>query len=298
MIVYLDQNKWIELARMFHCKDVSPRAKQILRDFDDARTVRRAVFPLSSVHYIETARVSNIGRRVRLGEAMWHYSGGVTLAAYSTLVRHELEVALSKHLPQVVPRAVSILGKGHHHAFAAPPLSGVLAAFAEEVERSLLCGSPRFGIQPPAFADTTRRENFRAHLATLHARFDSVDPELRENWLYMSSTLDIRDPLNDVVITHRVPHSALEMLGVERLKQIIDAMPTRRVDLHLHREVLKNRAYVPKASDLEDWGGIGVASCYCDVVVCERHMANMLRRNGFTTKARIETDLDATFRAA
>jgi hypothetical protein len=27
-------------------------------------------------------------------------------------------------------------------------------------------------------------------------------------------------------------------------------------------------------------------------VVCEKHMAHMLRRNGFVTKARIEVDLE------
>jgi hypothetical protein len=297
MVVYLDQNKWIELARMFHRKDVTDRAQRILRSFETARTDGHAVFPLSNVHYIETARVSNVGRKVRLGEAMWHFSQGVTLVAYSTIVRHELEVALAMHLPQLVPGAVSILGKGHAHAFGAPPLSGVLAAFADEVERSLLTGNRRLGIQPPAFAGTTQRENFREHLATLHARFQDVAPELRENWLYAMSTVDILNPLNDVAARHSLPPSALETLGEDRLKQVVDAMPTRRVDMHLHREVLKNRAYVAKASDLEDWGGLAVASCYCDVVVCEKHMANMLQRNGFSTPARIETALDAALPA-
>jgi hypothetical protein len=298
MVVYLDQNKWIELARMFHRKDVTPRAQQILHCFEAASTGARATFPLSSVHYVETARISNAGRKVRLGEAMWHFSRGVTLVAYSTIVRHELEQALSMHLPQVVPRAVSVLGKGHAHAFGTPPLSGGLAAFADEVERSLLTGNRRIGIQPPAFSGTKQRETFKEHLATLHARFQDVAPELRENWLYAMSTLDILNPLNDVAARHNLPHSALEGLGETRLKQIIDAMPTRRVDMHLHRQVLKNRAYVAKASDLEDWGGLAVASCYCDVVVCEKHMASMLRRNRFSTQARVETSLDAALPAA
>jgi hypothetical protein len=224
---------------------------------------------------------------------MWHFSRGVTLVAYSTIVRHELEKALSMYLPQVVPRAVSVLGTGHAHAFGTPALPGMLAAFADEVERSLLTGNRRLGIQPPAFSGTTQRENFKEHLATLHARFQDVAPEFRENWLYALSTVDILNPLNDVAARHSVPHSALEALGETRLKQVIDAMPTRRVDMHLHREVLKNRAYVAKASDLEDWGGLAVASCYCDVVVCEKHMASMLRRNGFSTQARIETSLEA-----
>ena len=73
-------------------------------------------------------------------------------------------------------------------------------------------------------------------------------------------------------------------------------MPIRRVDLHLHKQVLRNLKYAPKSTDLEDWSALAVASCYCDVVVCEKHMADMLLRDGFKARARIEVDLDHTFK--
>jgi len=41
MIVYLDQNKWIELARMLHEKDTSPRAARVLRNFEAGRETGR-----------------------------------------------------------------------------------------------------------------------------------------------------------------------------------------------------------------------------------------------------------------
>ena len=96
---------------------------------------------------------------------------------------------------------------------------------------------------------------------------------------------------------HCVPKEAMDGLGEQRLKQVINGMPTRRVDLHLHRQVLRNPTYVARISDLEDWGGLVVACCYCDVVVCEKHMADMLRRDGFITHARVETNLENTFGA-
>jgi hypothetical protein len=88
---------------------------------------------------------------------------------------------------------------------------------------------------------------------------------------------------------------ALEGLGEQKLKQVIDDMPTRRVDVHLHRQVLRNSSYVARPTDLEDWGSLAVASSYCDVVVCEKHMADMLKRDGLRTQARIEVDLENTF---
>lgn len=295
MIIYLDQNKWIELAKMVHGKDKSARAKRVLCDFEAANAGRHAEFPLSSFHYIETSRISNVDRKVRLGSVMWHFSRGMTIIGYPAIVRNEVESALAKYFPQITAGRISILGRGHAHAFCTPPLQGVLSRIEEEVERSMLVGDQVLGIKPLASYSIKYRENFREHLAMLHARYNDVPKELRENWLYAMSTIDILSPINDVIHKHGLPKEALDGLGEQQLKQVIDEMPTRRVDLHLHKQVLRNSRYVAHRTDLEDWGSLAIASSYCDVVICEKHMADMLKRDGFRTHARIEVDLENAF---
>lgn len=159
----------------------------------------------------------------------------------------------------------------------------------------MLLGNEMLGIEPLASYSVTHRETFRQHLSMLHARFKEIPKELRENCLYAMSTVDILNPINDVMTKHGLSKAEMDALGEHRLKQVIDDMPTRRVDMHLHRQVLRNPNYVSRQSDLEDWGGLALASCYCNVVVCEKHMADMLRRDGFKTEARVEVDLEATF---
>ena len=295
MIIYLDQNKWIELARMAYGKDNSARAKRVLRDFEFASNSGHVEIPLSSFHYVETSRISNVDRKVRLGTVMWRFSKGVTIIGYSAVVRHELESALAKHFSQITVSNISILGRGHAHAFCAPPLKGVLAHIEEEVERSLLIGNEVLGIKPPASHSSEYRENFREHLATLHSRQKEVPKELHENWLYAMSTIDILKPINDTILKHGIPKEALNELGEQKLKEIIEDMPTRSVDLHLHKQVLRNPSYRARTTDLEDWGSLAIASSYCDVVVCEKHMADMLKRDGFRTYARVEVNLENTF---
>lgn len=295
MIVYLDQNKWIELAKMVHGKDKSARAARVLHSFEAAGDAGHVKYPLSSSHYIEISRISNVDRKVRLGSAMWRFSRGITIIGYQAVVRYELEVALAKYFPQITPASITILGRGHAHAFYSPPLQGILAVFEEAVESSMLTGNKLLGIQPAASYSMTHRENFRQHLSTLHARYNDVPKELRENWLYAISIVDILNPINDVMSKHGLSNAAMDGLGEQRLKQMIDDSPTRRVDMHLHKQVLRNTRYVARLTDLEDWGGLALASCYCDVVVCEKHMADMLRRDGFKTRARVEVDLENTF---
>jgi hypothetical protein len=200
VIIYLDQNKWIELSKMIHGKDTSQRAKRIVRAMDAVCTTGHATVPLSAIHYMETSRISNEGRKVRLGETMWRFSRGRTIAGYPTVVRHELDVALSNQFPRVFAGELQVLGFGHAHAFgevaAGPP-----QIFVEEFERSMLMGNRLLGIPPPASFASHHRENFRNHLASLHARAAELKPELRENFLYAISTVDILGPINRAMAT-------------------------------------------------------------------------------------------------
>ena len=294
MIIYLDQNKWIELSKMVHGKDDSQRAKRIVRAMESVCTAGHVTLPLSAIHYMETSRISNEGRKVRLGSTMWRFSRGQTIAGYPAVVRHELDVALSKHFAHIVPGELQVIGFGHAHAFG-EAAGNVPSIFAEEFERSMLMGNELLRIPPLASYASHHRESFRNHLASLHIRAAEVSPDLRENFLYAISTVDILEPLNQAMVKYELPANTLEILGETGLKKLINDMPTRRVDLHLHRQVLRNPTYAPKPTDLEDWAALAMAACYCDVVVCEKHMANMLSRDGFRTKTRIEVDLDQTF---
>lgn len=245
---------------------------------------------------METSRISNEGRKVRLGSTMWRFSRGQSIAGYPAVVRHELDVALSRHFPTIIPGELQILGFGHAHAFG-DIASSQPRMFSEEFERSMLVGSELPRIPPPASFASPHQENFRNHLASLHARAAELKRDLHENFLYAISTVDILEPINRAMVKYQLPANTLEMLGEAGLKKLINDMPTRRVDLHLHKQVLRNPKYAPKRTDLEDWAALAVASCYCDVVVCEKHMADMLSRDAFRARARIEVDLDRTFTA-
>ena len=295
MITYLDQNKWIELARIVHGKDRTPRSQTILRHLK-AATESGCILPLSHIHYIETARISNIGRKSRLGSVMWEYSKGFTMASYSTIVEHEIEEALSPYFPQIRRSKLTLIGRGIAHAFGKFVMRGISIPDDEAMERAMLTGHLGSIIGPPSFRSDHYQENFRNHLEGLHVNKHELPKDKWEDWLYAIALIDIIDPLNRVMARHSIDKDEMQKLGREEFRAMVDNMPTRCVDLHLHRQVLKNPQYKPKKTHLEDWAGLGVASCYCDVVVCENHMADMIRRDGFRPKARIETNLANLFR--
>ena len=294
MIIYLDQNHWISLARMFHGKDASPDAKKVLQDFS-AVDGREVIAPLSQCHYMETARVVNVGRRQRLGAVMWEYSKGITLANQRAVVRHEFSRALAKYVPGVHVVPLNLLGYGVAHVFDLPPWSPAVAPFQHVVEPSFFTGNALLGMEPPMFPRTGGRQVFRDFLASLSVRKVELPRHQWDDWLHAIVLKDIIDPITECFVENDLPADTMSRLGKDQMTAIVEDMPSRRVDLHLLREVLRNERYKPKETDLEDWAGVGTASCYCDVVVCEKHMADMLQRNQFSSRARIVTHLRDVF---
>lgn len=294
LIVYLDQNKWIEFARIFHGKDKSDRAISIRREID-ASLDCGYVFPLSAFHYIEFARISDRGRRSRLGEVMWKYSGGKTLVSIKEIVEREVEMALQEYIPDIKPRELNLIGKGMVYAFGEDIGNRFPAWLEDAVDEAMLTGANDLDIEPILFFSNKYRKAFKAHLESLQEQKKQLEKSRWDDWLYALTIIDILRPIYDVLNANSIEPMNVVALMAEQGKNIVSKMPTRVLDIHLSHQVLKNSEYKAKLNDLEDWAGLGVAVCYSDIVVCEGHFADMLTRDGYTAHARVETDLANIF---
>lgn len=288
VVVYLDQNMWIQVARVINGKEHSP---ELAKTVDLLRS-DSVITPLSHVHYLESARIADPGRRERLGQVLWAVSGGVTTAAFRTVVVHELENALAERTPHVIPRSFAYLGFGAEHAFGLSYGEDLPRRTRHLFEKSLVTGEKVGGSRAPGFFRREFANSFQTHLEKLN----EIKSELpQDRWLpalYAISLADISEPLYAVFQTHDIGVSFFDNMSENDLKHFVDEMPTRRIDVHLHHQVLNNDQYRPKRNDLEDWAGLSVASMYCDVVVCEKHFASIAVRGDFATRAKMLTRLE------
>jgi len=294
VIIYLDQNKWIELARIVNGLETSPAALTLLDEIEAAVSCDY-IFPLSAVHIMEFSRIKDPERRGRLGKVMWKYSEGVTLTSAREVVSCEIEKALSQHFTSIKVRELQIIGKGTENAFGEIMPNRYPEAVEMEIFRMMLTGDSTLGLEPIQFSSNRSRISFFNHLESLQETKKQLPKSKWDDWLYAICTMDITEPLKEVLEQQQIARSEIEALFIAEARWLVDAMPSRKLDLHLHKQVLKNSQYKPKKSDLEDWAGLGLAVCYCDVVVCEKHFANMLTRDGFSTHARVITDLYELF---
>lgn len=302
--VYLDQNHWVSLGRAYHGKSEDAGISAALTYLQSGVAHGAIVVPLSFVHYMETARITQPERRARLGTVMWELSQGFTIASGREVLINELEQALAKRFPHVTPRPFQLIGRGAAHAFGQSQMAYRLPEairnnladadacivediFSKVIEKSLLTGIDFAGNHATPYRLETYKKNFSGHLAKLRPTLLQLPPKQWDDALNAMSLVDILDPVNEVLGDHGIAWDELTGSGKESLLQFIGDLPSRVVDMHLHRQVARNPMFQPKPGDLEDWAALGLAAAKCDVLVCEKHMADMLGRDGFVPHARV-----------
>jgi hypothetical protein len=92
--VYLDQNKWIEVARAL--KGGIANAPEVLTIIGAAVDHGYASFPISAAHVFETWKAASAARRHALAPAMATISKNHTIAAPSKLLPGELDRAFQR----------------------------------------------------------------------------------------------------------------------------------------------------------------------------------------------------------
>jgi hypothetical protein len=126
LVVYLDQNKWIELARARHGSASDSSVLKVLAMLQDAVSAGRVVLPLSGTHYLETWHRTSWSSRHDLARTMRDLSQYTTLAPPYHLLCLEVEGLLLRHFrgPECECTATDVrqqlLGRGVNHAFNSP----------------------------------------------------------------------------------------------------------------------------------------------------------------------------------
>ncbi|GAB1111718.1 MAG: hypothetical protein SwBeaMacB_23590 [Shewanella algae] len=294
-VIYLDQLHWIEISKYISgepCNSSTSEVFKIMKKGVDSGSI---VFPLSISHYFETLKHNDPESRKRLAGTMRELSKGLTILSLSQVVRAEIESALidifkldrtiemqyvgqglahalGKNInlnlewpnPQAVPEADRVaFEKQVFDAIETVYLSGVLNDSVCDIFRS---------------KDYTNDNIFMAHLNEWRGCAARMSDQELEYEIFRITLKDIYAPLLEVILSIGLHPDQISQLDEEKLRKIIDHMPTRKIDMHLRRQWAKNGDLKPKQSDLNDWAHLGSAICYADLVITEKQMANLLSR--------------------
>lgn len=296
--IYLDHNKWIELARVDHGRASSAEKSDVLVLAREARKRNLASFPLSDMHYMETLQKRDVEARKRLAETMASISQYDAIAPVWQLVPMEIDGALKARFGRpITPRSIRVFAKGAAHALAdarfdeaksyQPPGKPALgsrgrALFVEKMEFSALSGE-EIGDGPKArtpFEDGSSDYYEREKALVDWFRAAGASAEQRRMKLAQHTLEDIGAQIVEALDRAGIAMEEFLGLGAEGMLDFLLSLPSRHVEHVLRTLRHENSQHVWKANDLADLGALCSSIPYCDVVVTERHWTHIVKRAG------------------
>ncbi|BBY62825.1 hypothetical protein [Mycolicibacterium helvum] len=296
LTIYLDQNKWIDLARAESGHPGGIAFVDILQAFRRAAHEKRARFPLSCAHYYETGKQRDWTRRKNLSTSMMRLAGLVRIAPPHAIVPWEIRRALIDVFDlQLHLRDLDLFGSGMAHAFARedlrmdapaewhaalpPELYGVMKERWDAAVEAIVLGD----VMPEGGPEISR---LRLHgLKNLTGRRFVEGQQNVAAWvgelgrhrladaMLATTFVDIAEPLMTVAAELGIAAEDV----VDKANVIIDAIPSRWVEMKLRHLRQANPQKAWEGNDLNDMIALSVAVPYCDVVVTEKSWASLIR---------------------
>ncbi|WP_147794792.1 hypothetical protein [Cellulomonas sp. Y8] len=302
--VYLDQNKWVDLAR---AAAGHPRGGQ----FADALTLARAgvaagtvSFPLDMYRYWETSKRRDDRSRDDVVDTMLELSNQHTMALPFPLLDREIDLALKRRFGRPEhPRQVQEFGIGIRHigegrldwpeldlsalpdggVSLAPGLSSRLSELINQsAEEALLRAGPdAYRASGFAHSDSDHAERFvefenkvAATIATNRLTGDAIDVAVRA-----TDFGDIRPAvtiaLGRIGMTYQ---EFMDGITVGELISFIDDIPTRYVTNAMRSAKHRQTQQKWEPNDFADVVALPVPAVYCDVLVTEKQWVHRMRQ--------------------
>lgn len=302
--VYLDQNKWIDLARAATGHTQGERFTGALAAARTAAASGTASFPLDIFRHLETAKRANDRSRTDVADLIHELSRQHTLARPHALLPAEIDRALQRifGLPKD-PRSLDAFGLGTGHitggdvtlppfnpselpnsgvGLAASDLVKVESIFKDRVERELL----RVGPNPlkaagfdPSNSELAKRYVEHENTIAASIREKKVTGEMFELAVRASDLGDIQPAVTEALERIDLTWAGfLEALGPSGVVSFVDDLPTRYVTNLMRSAKLWQNQQKWEPNDLNDILALPVAVVYCDVVVTEKQWAERFRQ--------------------
>lgn len=302
--IYLDQNKWVDLARAATGHPLGERFADALAMARAAVAAGEVSFPLDMYRYWETGKRGNDRSRNDVVDVMRELSQQQTMALPFGLLDSEIDNALRRRFGRPTdPRRTQVFGIGMRHIaegrlewpgldLSALPGGGASVPagmraqlsemLGEVIEDGLLRAGPATfrGVGfDHAFSDHGQRfvefENLvAAEIAKHKLTGDAIDVAVRG-----TDFSDIRPALTEAL--GRIGMTYEDLLvgtGPADLMRLIDDLPTRYVTNVLRSAKHRQTQQKWEPNDFIDIVALPVAAVYCNVVVTEKQWVHHMRR--------------------
>lgn len=299
-VIYLDQNKWIDLARAIIEPEEFPQFVEASKLVKEKAENGEWIFPISMIHFMETLARQDIGSRTRLAEVMASISNNHSIFPFMYVETDEfLNMFYKLHN---IPKSLDIkpVRNSLFPAMGADEMTvEVDNTVSEEIRNDIFSFTKNLKKNPKLFALLMEHTND----SSLNEEVQKDDQESKESWIklqerfqkiqkehrYKAFLIDsffqqflfridyLTKKLNKTT-KNIIPEDAIS--DHDKTMEFLGSVPSLDVRLKITFEVINNTEREIHIHDHRDVAFLATAIPYCDVVITERiwkHISNQKR---------------------
>lgn len=302
IIVYLDQNKWIDLSRAYHGMTEGKKFQDVLTKIQTAVSNKSVIFPLSFQHYFETNKDPDVERRKRLARVMAEISQGISISPQERTMQWELEKALAKLYNEPIPKTLSMFGYGFPCALGISTevptdqfdeTRDKITSFETTFNLLVEDDNDEFNAWAQEF-ETTHSE-LASKLEEFREKVKNLDKLSRKRAYVVHLATALQEEITEALSYFNKTPQELFSIGAEKLDSFWEDVPTLHVEIELNmgrNEQWRDRKIQP--NDATDIAFLSTAIPYCDVLVVEKPFHNLIKQNELdkTYKTRVFSNIN------
>lgn len=290
--IFLDQNKWIDLAHAFDNPQSNPRLFEIGHGLIGAIKSGRLQCPLTSNLIIETYKMSDDQHRSLIAEIQAQLSQGRVIRDRNFLIRHELARLILHMDGRAANDAPTFWWMSKYFLEAFVDIPRAISQFGLEVDQiERLIADPKFSLfHWLAAAPTDERElamksyesGSNALIDLITARIERIGDQtfsMRQRIYAAILAIDEGGRILSVANALDLNWNNASDVGSNRLRQIIRDVPTYHVEVALASRIESlDRSIV--SNDLRDMQAYVAAIPCVDVLIGEKLFVNLAMQAG------------------
>ena len=290
-IVYLDQNKWIDLARVHTGKSQDPTAVRIHEQLLKAVRAQRVLFPLSASHVLETSKRNDPISRGALAETQAQFSLGYVYRSRLSRLHVEVRSALHRLFNTEETKFPENWVIAHGFLQCFEQMDTLVASQAEIDRINRLNQSIDPADQYVHFMktqdDSVRRETHKklsiaadsivAEIETRRARLTGETVDMRRRAYSVHLFVDHQDLFIQIANTMGHSFEQLLAIGERAVPALIEDVPTLDVEAKMAAR-LESKCGPMKANDLFDMQSFYTAIPYSTRIIAERSAISLAQQ--------------------
>ncbi len=301
LIVYLDQNKWIDLAKAHVGRADGQKYQIVLEKMTEVVRQGKAAFPLSWLHFVETRKKRDLKKRKELAEVMAEISQGIAIIPKSMIINWELQRAIAMAFGETPIPMPSVFGYGmsmifgrnfiekemsnHPHLKTDYLVDRAKAILSDKEETiSFLVGDDEELNSKVVNGLRDINEPFVAKMEKSREQDRRDNDDLQERVYLAILTKELQPKLIAMLGNHGKTMNDFFSLGLENVRKFFHDVPTLDVEIGLALSLNKHWDRKLKTNDTSDIAFACISIPYCDAVVTEVFLRTLVTRQKIDKK--------------